>query len=594
MSKDSLSVVFVGHVDHGKSSVLGRLLADTGSLPDGKLNGVRLNCERSGKPFEYAFLIDALRDEQDQGITIDAARIFFESRKRKYLVLDAPGHLEFLKNMVTGASRAQVAILVIDAKEGIQENSKRHSVMLSMLGVHQVIVLVNKMDLVDYSQSRFELIAEEFDQFLNQLDITVQEYLPVAALAGQNLVEAPTLMQWWRGPNLMDALDSAKMSEKTEVESFRMPVQGVYKFARFGDDRRIVAGKVTSGVAKEGQQVVFYPSMKTARIKAVQNFPEADCHIIEKNQSCGFTLDPQIYVTRGEIACIEGQVPPEVSKFLKVSLFWLGRSDLIQGKDYILKIGTKKVSCQVHEIHKVIEASELNDLPTAAVKRHQVAECTLRCKQSVAFDLSQTGLETSRFVIVDNYDIAGGGLIMEARADEQAWLREKIVLRNKKWVYSDIKPLERARRYNQKACLILITGHKDSGKKPLARRLESRLFEQGSLTYFLGIGNLLYGVDADIKNQYENQQEHMRRVAEVAHLLLDSGMILVLTAIDFSQADRDILVTMIDPSQLITVWVGEDQKATLRTDLTVDSQPEDSAAQILDVMQSRGIIFAAW
>lgn len=594
MSKDSLSVVFVGHVDHGKSSVLGRLLADTGSLPDGKLNNVRLNCERNGKPFEYAFLIDALRDEQDQGITIDAARIFFESRKRKYLVLDAPGHVEFLKNMVTGASRAQVAILVIDAKEGIQENSKRHSVMLSMLGVHQVIVLVNKMDLVNYSQSRFDLIVEEFDQFLSQLDVTVQEYLPVAALAGQNLIEAPTLMQWWQGPTLMQTLDGAKLPEKTEVESFRMPVQGVYKFARFGDDRRIIAGKVTSGMAKEGQQIVFYPSMKTARIKAVQNFPEAKRKVIEKGESCGFTLEPQIYVTRGEIACIEGQTAPEVSKFLKVSLFWLGRSDLIQGKDYILKIGTKKVSCQVHEIHKVIEASELSDLPKTVVKRHQVAECTLRCKQSVAFDLSQTGLETSRFVIVDNYDIAGGGLIMEARADEQAWLREKIVLRNKKWVYSNIKPVERARRYNQKACLILITGHKDAGKKPLARCLESRLFEEGRLTYFLGIGNLLYGVDADIKNQYENHQEHMRRVAEVAHLLLDSGMILVLTAIDFSQADRDTLTTMIDPSQLITVWVGENQKATLQTDLTIDDEPEESVPQILEIMQSRGLIFAAW
>jgi len=305
-------------------------------------------------------------------------------------------------------------------------------------------------------------------------------------------------------------------------------------------------------------------------------------------------LDPQVYVSRGEIACLEGQTSPKVSRYIKVNLFWLGRLDLIKDKDYLLKLGTNKVVCQVHEIIKVLDASELTSLSPNSVKRNQIAECTLRCKQSIAFDLSETGLETSRFIIVDQFDISGGGMILDAGVDEQAWLREKIILRNKKWVYSDIKPLERARRYNQKSCLILITGCKDAGKKPLARRLESLLFNQGRMVYFLGIGNLLYGVDADIKDQEGNQEEHMRRVAEVAHLFLDAGLFLVITAIDFNNNDREILTTMIDPSQLLTVWVGDSTNSTLQADLNLDNEPDSSAHRVIELMQSRSLIFSVW
>lgn len=594
MTKENLSVVFVGHVDHGKSSVLGRLLADTGSLAKGKLEKVKQNCIRTSKPFEYAFLIDALKDEQEQGITIDAARIFFESKTRKYIVLDAPGHIEFLKNMVTGASRAQVAILVIDAKEGIQENSRRHAVMLSMLGIKEVVVVVNKMDLVNYKQEVYEAIVEEFDQFLSQLDVKVQSFLPVSAMQGQNLVNTPDQMSWYKAESLMGILDNLRLDEISELDNFRMHVQGVYKFTQFEDDRRIVAGNVSSGLATEGQSLVFYPSMKTAKIKSVEGFPKPSSKHIKKGDSCGFTLDPQVYISRGEIACLEGQTSPNVSRYIKVNLFWLGRSDLVKGKDYLLKLGTNKVVCQVHEIVKVLDASELTNLSPNSVKRNQIAECTLRCKQSIAFDLSETGLETSRFIIVDQYDISGGGTIMDAGVDEQAWLRKKIILRNKKWVYSDIEPVERARRYNQKSCLILITGCKDAGKKPLARSLESLLFNQGRIVYFLGIGNLLYGVDADIKDQQGNQEEHMRRVAEVAYLFLDAGLFLVLTAIDFNNNDREILTTMIDPSQLITVWVGDSTNSTLQADLHLENEPESSAHRVIELMQSKGLIFSVW
>ena len=594
MTKENLSVVFVGHVDHGKSSVLGRLLADTGSLAKGKLEKVKQNCIRNSKPFEYAFLIDALKDEQEQGITIDAARIFFESQTRKYLVIDAPGHIEFLKNMVTGASRAQVAILVIDAKEGVQENSRRHAVMLSLLGIQEVVVVVNKMDLVNYKQEVYEAIVEEFDQFLNKLDVKVQSFLPVSAMQGQNLVTAPDHMSWYKAESLMQTLDNLRLDKIAKLDNFRMPVQGVYKFTQFEDDRRIVAGSVTSGSVAQGQRLVFYPSMKTAKIKSVEGFPKAASDKIQKGESCGFTLEPQVYVSRGEIACLEGQPSPKVSRYIKVNLFWLGRSDLTKGKDYLFKLGTNKIVCQVHEIIKVLDASELKTLNPNTVKRNQIAECILRCKQSIAFDLSETGLETSRFIIVDQYDISGGGLILDAGVDEQAWLREKIVLRNKKWVYSDIKPLERARRYNQKACLILITGSKDAGKKPLARRLESLLFDQGRMVYFLGIGNLLYGVDADIKDQEGNQEEHMRRVAEVAHLFLDAGLFLILTAIDFNSSDRQILTTMIDPSQLITVCVGDSTNTTSNADLNLENEPDSSAKRVIELMQSRGLIFSVW
>ena len=268
----TMNVVVVGHVDHGKSTVVGRLLHDTGVLPHGKIEQVRSNCERSGKPFEYAFLIDALQDEQAQGITIDAARVFFRSDKRRYIIIDAPGHIEFLKNMISGAARAEAAILVIDASEGVRENSRRHGFMAAMLGIRQLLVVVNKMDLVDYDEAVFTAIRDEYEAFLGEIQVEPRGFIPVSGRYGDNLVAGSERTPWYEGAALLEQIDAFASAGAETAQALRLPVQDVYKFPVRGDDARIIAGTVATGSVRVGDAVEFLPSRKRARVRSVEGF----------------------------------------------------------------------------------------------------------------------------------------------------------------------------------------------------------------------------------------------------------------------------------------------------------------------------------
>lgn len=270
-----MNIVVVGHVDHGKSTVIGHLLADTDSLPKGKLDAIRESCKRNSKPFEYAFLLDALKNEQSQGITIDTCRCFFKTEKRRYIIIDAPGHIEFLKNMVTGASRAEAALMVIDASHGVEENTRRHGYYLSMLGIRQIAVLVNKMDLIGYDQNKYETICQEYTAFLKEIGIVPKTFIPVSARVGDNIAAPSAEMPWYQGMTVLQALDSFENIQPSHQLPFRMSVQGVYKFTAGGDSRRIIAGTVDSGVLHTGDEVVFYPSGKHTRVKDFEVFNAA-------------------------------------------------------------------------------------------------------------------------------------------------------------------------------------------------------------------------------------------------------------------------------------------------------------------------------
>ena len=599
LEKQKMNIVIAGHVDHGKSTVIGRLLADTGSLPEGKLAQVQENCRRNSKPFEYAFLIDALKDEQSQGITIDTARVFFKTAKRNYIILDAPGHIEFLKNMVTGASRAEAALLVIDAEEGVRENSRRHGYMMSMLGIKQIAVLVNKMDLMGYGQATFEAIVSEYTAFLREINITPACFIPVSAMQGDNIATpAAKSMPWFMGKSVLEMLDAFEKEPPPSDKPFRMPVQDVYKFTRFGDNRRIIAGTIDTGSVRVGDEVVFYPSGKKSRVKTIEWFnspvrTEASC-----GSAAGFTLEEQLYITRGELAVKTGQRPPQVSSRLRVNLFWLGREPLVQKKDYIFKLGTTRVSARLEEVTRVIDASDLNAQSSKnQIERHDVAECVLKLNKAIAFDSTADIAGTGRFVIVDNYEIRGGGIIAEALEDKQSWLRNTVMLRNYKWEKSIIAPEKRAEKYNQKSTLLLLTGEKQADRKAIAKNLEDKLFEDGKIVYFLGIGSVLYGIDADIKGREGNQrQEHMRRLAEVANILLDAGIILLITAAELTQDDLEIMKTTVSPDKIETVWVGDAVTTDIAYDLRLP-QPEnvtESVDILKSYLQDKGIIFRPW
>jgi len=595
--KQKMNIVIAGHVDHGKSTVIGRLLADTNSLPDGKLEQVRENCTKNSKPFEYAFLIDALKDEQSQGITIDTARVFFKTAMRDYIILDAPGHIEFLKNMVTGASRAEAALLVIDAEEGVRENSRRHGYMISMLGIKQIAVLVNKMDLVHYSRTVFDDIVSEYTGFLQEINIAPCCFIPVSGMEGDSIASLSARMPWYTGETVLAVLDSFIKEPLPFDKPFRMPVQDVYKFTRFGDNRRIVAGTIETGSIRCGEEVVFYPSGKKSRVKSIESFNEPPKTEAECGSATGFTLQEQIYVTRGEIAARSGAPKPCVTSRIRTNLFWLGKNPMIMKKDYIFKLGTYRMPVRIEEISRIIDASDLQATTAKnQIERHDVAECILKLNRAAAFDLAENNAGTSRFVIVDDYEIRGGGIIAEALEDRQTWLRDTVMLRNYKWEKSIIEPEKRAEKYNQKSTLILITGQKNVGKKTVAKHLEDRLFEDGKVVYFLGIGNVLYGVDADIKGTTNNRREHMRRLAEVANILLDAGIILIVTAIELTQEDLEIIKTIVTAEKIETVWVGENITTDLAYDFRIHEteKPDEAVEELKSLLQEKGIIFNPW
>jgi bifunctional enzyme CysN/CysC len=577
LAREQMNVVIVGHVDHGKSTVVGRLFADTGALPEGKLEAVRKECLRTGKPFEYAFLLDALSDEQDQGITIDTARCFFKTARRDYIIIDAPGHIEFLKNMISGAARAEAAVLIIDAKEGVRENSRRHGYILSMLGIRQVVVCVNKMDLVGYDEKLFRSIEKEYRQFLSDIGAVAPKlFIPVSALNGENLAQPATAsMPWHDGPTLLSMLDSFAKAPPRSDQPMRMPVQAVYKFTSAGDDRRIVAGRIEAGKVTVGDKVVFSPSNKSATIKSIEAFnpaPGRSQTEIAAGWSTGFTLGEEIYVTRGELMS-HAATPPPVSTRFRANLIWLGKKPFDKGRDYKLKIHTAAVAVRIHKINKVIDASEVNhQLAKDSVGRHDVADVVLETRQPVAFDLTADSESTGRFVVVDGYDVAGGGIIVEAVADSLEDARAEARLRDFNWVPGGVGAEERAQRFGHRPALVMFVG-------------------KSRHAYMLDGTNVLLGVDQDLYWVDATQQELVRRFAEVAHLMLHAGLIVVSTTNAIGLADYGQVQALIPDFASVVIDVDPAGTSAAPCDLRVrGTEPEaEVVAQVVQLLKARGI-----
>jgi bifunctional enzyme CysN/CysC len=581
VEREQMSVVIVGHVDHGKSTVVGRLLADTGSLPQGKLEAVRKECLRTGKPFEYAFLLDALSDEQDQGITIDTARCFFKTARRDYIIIDAPGHIEFLKNMISGAARAEAAALIIDAKEGVRENSRRHGYILAMLGVRQVVVCVNKMDLVKHDEAHFRAIEKEYRAFLESIgSVSPRHFIPISAINGENLAARSEAMKWYDGPTFLEAMDGFAKAPPRNDRSLRMPVQAVYKFTSHGDDRRIIAGRIESGRIAVGDKVIFSPSNKSSTIKSIEAFNAAPRTTIEAGWSTGFTLTEEIFITRGEVMS-HVEKPPLVSTRFRANLIWLGRKPFEKGRDYKLKLGTAALSVRIHKIHKVIDASEAgSQLKKEHVGRHDVADLVLEVRSPVAFDLIADSEATGRFVIVDGYDVAGGGIIVAAERDEKEDLRDEARLRDFNWVKGGVAGADRASRFGHRSALIMFVGRAGTGKHRYARALERALFAQGRNAYMLDGTNVLLGVDCDLHFRESTQAELVRRFGEVAHLLLDAGLLVVSTTNAIGLADYGAVQALIPDSPSIVVDVDPAGDSLAVCDLRIrGTEPEE---QVID------------
>lgn len=466
MDTEKFPLVFVGHVDHGKSTIIGRLLHETGNLPEGKLAAIKSYCETNSRPFEYAFLIDALKDEQAQGITIDTARVFFKTEKRDFVIIDAPGHIEFLKNMITGASRAEAAFLVIAADEGIMENSRRHGYMLSMLGIRQVVVLVNKMDLVGFSEEVFRRIESEFTAFAGEIGISPMGFVPVSGIRGTNLKLPDTEnMPWYHGRTLYEFLDIFEEKAPSREQPFRMFLQDIYRFTESDDNRRIYAGTISSGTVRRGDELVFYPSGKRSRIASIEAFNSPEINELSAGNTAGFTLTEQIYATRGELlARADEPKPPHVGKRFRAAIFWLWDEPLSKSKSYTIKLGTTRTTLRLIEITKLIDTSSLDLRNGVSVGRFEAAECIFETGREIAFDTIGENQECGRFVVVCDYEIRGGGIILEPVSEKNE-------------PYSEVTTEERASRFGNSAALLVV-----KNDHALAVELESAIFRQGALT----------------------------------------------------------------------------------------------------------------
>ncbi|MAF98001.1 MAG: adenylyl-sulfate kinase [Micavibrio sp.] len=530
-----LRVVIVGHVDHGKSTLIGRLLYDTDSLPAGKYEELQAICKRRGTDaLEWSFVLDAFQAERDQAITIDTTQIWFSTEARDYVIIDAPGHREFLKNMISGAAQADAAILVVDATEGVREQTKRHAYMLHLLGMRQIAVVINKMDMVEHSTERFEEVSKEVDHYLQSIGLSANYIVPISARNGDMISNRGDNLPWYKGKSLTETLDCFEIESPPLSRSLRFPVQDVYRF----NEERILVGRIETGMVRKGDKILFSPTNETATVTAIKVWPEDAAKVEAGAGECiGITLDERIFVERGHIGSHE-QNPPMLSNVFRANLFWLSPKPLKVGNAYKVRYGTHEATVTVQSIDRVIDTDDLEQYENAGeVGKNAVAEVTLRAKDMLALDPYSDNQKLGRMVIYDGYDIAGGGAInMDGYADQRASAPKS---KNIYMVDHLISDERRAVNKGHKGGIFWFTGLSGAGKSTLAMAVEKALFEKGYHSYVLDGDNVRHGLNSDLGFSPEDRAENIRRVGEVAALMADAGLIVLTAFISPYRTDRD-------------------------------------------------------
>lgn len=534
VARQQLRLVVVGHVDHGKSTLIGRLFYDTGSLPDGKYEQLVAIAARRGVPFEFANMMDGLQAERDQNITIDTAQIWFRTAKREYVIIDAPGHKEFVKNMVTGASRADAALIIIDASEGVQEQTRRHGYLLRLIGVRQVVVVVNKMDLVDYSKIVFDNVSVEYRKFLGSIGVEPQQILPVSARQGDNIAAKGDNLNWFNGSTVVEALDAIpQIVTDTTNQPLRFPIQDVYRF----DHRRILAGRIEAGTLRAGDQLLFLPSGRSSVVRSIESWNSPQVETLGAGDPAGVTLADQLFVERGSIAVHANDAPSLATEFT-ARIFWLGRTPLAAGKRYKLKLVTQEVECEIKTLEEVVDASTVQTIKGAdSVRTNDAAKVVIHTHRPVAVDLFERVPTLGRLVLVDGFDVAGGGIVVEVpeRFAAAAVVADAGLTAD----LTHVARGERHLRHGHRGAVIWLTGVPGSGKTTLATALERQLFERHIQVFVLGGENIRPGLSADLGVSGSDREENMRRVAEVAKLFAEAGHVCIVTFTSPTRVERD-------------------------------------------------------
>ncbi len=404
---EQMKFVIVGHVDHGKSTLIGRLFYDTGSLSPEKLAELERTSKELGRDLEFGFVMDHLEEERRQGITIDTAQTFFRTDKREYLIIDAPGHVEFTRNMITGASQAEAAVLIVDAQEGVREQTRRHAYILSLLGLKQLIVLINKMDLMGFQQERFDEVVAQLDPLLKDLRLDPTYTIPLSAKEGDNLANRSQQMPWYQGPTLLEALDTFTTNPRPVEKPMRLPIQDVYKV----DDKRILVGRLETGRLQKGQKVIFLPDNAPTTIETVELFQQ-QLKEAQAGQSIGVTLSDPLFIERGTVAC-DPDEPPTSTDTITARVFWLAKQGYQKGDPITLQLATQEVECTLDQIHERTDSNTLKVIDTDAdhLEVNDIGLVTIKTRSPVVVEDFNRMEELGRFVLVKGMDTCAGGIV---------------------------------------------------------------------------------------------------------------------------------------------------------------------------------------
>ncbi|MFD1009113.1 sulfate adenylyltransferase subunit CysN [Oceanisphaera ostreae] len=544
--KSLLRFITCGSVDDGKSTLIGRLLFESKMLFEDQLAAMEADSKKwgtQGEEIDFALLVDGLAAEREQGITIDVAYRFFSTDKRKFIVADTPGHEQYTRNMVTGASTADAAILMVDARKGILTQTRRHSYLMSLLGIRHIVVAINKMDLVDYSQARFHEIVEEYGQFAKQLGLTNVTYLPLSAFKGDNIVANGENMPWYQGATLMDFLETVEIDDtRMQQAPFRLPVQWVN---RPNLDFRGFSGTITSGVVKPGDRIRVQPSGKESEVARIVTY-NGDLPLAVAGQSVTVTLKDEIDISRGDVISIS-DAPAETADQFESTIVWMSENALLPGRPYLLKVGTQTVTASITDIKYQVNVNTLEHTAAKQLELNGIGVCNISLDRAIAFDDYQTNKDTGGFILIDrlnNTTVAAGMLHFALRRSQ-----------NIHYQHVDVNKDARAQAKGQTPSVLWFTGLSGAGKSTIANLVEKKLHALGNHTYLLDGDNVRHGLNKDLGFTDADRVENIRRVGEVSKLMVDAGLIVLTAFISPFKAERRMAREQLAEGEFIEVFV---------------------------------------
>jgi len=525
--KELLRFLTCGSVDDGKSTLIGRLLQDSKMIYEDQLAAVRRDSVKmgtTGGDIDLALLTDGLKAEREQGITIDVAYRYFSTDKRKFIIADTPGHEQYTRNMATGASTCQLAIILIDARHGVLTQTRRHSFIVSLLGIKHVIVAINKMDLVGYSQAAFEAIIRDYTGFVAKLDIPDVQFIPISALRGDNVVDKSAAMPWYQGPPLLHHLETVHIASDRNLLDMRFPVQCVL---RPSADFRGFAGTIASGILRKGDRIVALPSGNVSRVKAISSY-DGPLDEAFSPMPVTVTLETEIDVSRGDML-VHPDNQPRVSSEIEAMVVWMAQEPFVPGKTYLVKHATRLVTGEIADLRYGVDVNTLEKKPATRLAMNEVGHAVLSLNQPLAYDPYKINNATGAFIIIDRLsnNTVGAGMILEPadrRGGGDHWGQgpSSAHLRIHP---SDVPAQAREDRFGQRAVTVLLTGLTGSGKASITYALEKRLFEEGRAVTVLYGQNMRGGLCRDLGFTADDRSENLRRSAEVARILNDAGLI---------------------------------------------------------------------